>query len=96
MPAPLQPAPTVVVTRAEKSVGLAYVLLIFFGQLGLHRFYLSRVASGMMQLGLCAVGWATVGFFIGVIPLGILWLWLLVDLFTTAGMVTAANGEARF
>jgi len=29
------------VVRVDKSVGLAYLLLIFLGQLGAHRFYLN-------------------------------------------------------
>ena len=33
----------------QKSIGVAYVLLIIFGGMGLHRFYLERIGSGVVQ-----------------------------------------------
>ena len=72
-------------------MGVAYALWLFLGQLGLHRFYLDRAGSGIAQLLLGLVGWATVWIVIGFIPLVILWIWLLVDLFLTASMVREAN-----
>jgi TM2 domain-containing membrane protein YozV len=85
----------VIIVRQEKSVALAYVLLIFLGQLGIHRFYLGRVGSGLAQLLLGLLGWATVWIVIGFIPLTILWIWVFIDLFLTAGMVRTANAELR-
>jgi TM2 domain-containing membrane protein YozV len=85
----------VIIVKQEKSMALAYVLLIFLGQLGIHRFYLGRVASGLAQLLLGIVGWSTVWLMIGLIPLAILWIWVFIDLFLTAGMVRAANAELR-
>jgi TM2 domain-containing membrane protein YozV len=82
-----------IVVKSQKSMGVAYALLIFFGQLGLHRFYLNRVGSGIAQLLLGIVGWATVWFVVGFIPLGILWIWVFIDLFITAGMVRAENAK---
>lgn len=75
-----------VVVTNPKSVTVAYALLIFLGQVGLHRFYLGRVGSGIAQLllGLSAL-------IAGFAPLVILWVWLLVDLFLTAGMVRESN-----
>ncbi len=72
-------------------MGIAYALWLFLGQVGLHRFYLNRVGSGVAQLLLGIVGWATVWVVIGFIPLAILWIWLFVDLFLTASMVREAN-----
>ena len=83
----------VIIVKQEKSMGLAYVLLIFLGQLGIHRFYLGRVGTGVAQLLLGLVGWATVWIVIGFVPLAILWIWVFIDLFLTAGMVRKANAE---
>ena len=82
-----------VIVKKEKSMGIAYALLIFLGQLGLHRFYLNRVGTGIVQLLLGVIGWATTWIVIGFIPLGILALWLLIDLFLTAGMVRSENAK---
>ena len=82
--------PTVV--RVEKSMLVAYLLLIFLGQLGLHRFYLNRPGTAVIQLLLGIVGWVTIWIVIGYIPFGILGIWLFIDLFLTAGMVRKANG----
>lgn len=81
----------VLIVQQPKSMGVAYALLIFLGQLGMHRFYLNRPGSGIAQFLLAVAGWATVVFVIGVVPLIILWVWLIVDLFTTASMVRAAD-----
>jgi TM2 domain-containing membrane protein YozV len=60
-----------------KSIGIAYVLWFFLGLLGIHRFYLNRVGTGILWLltgGLLGIGW-------------------LVDLFLIPGMVRRANLE---
>ena len=59
----------------KKSVGLAYVFLLFTA-IG-HNFYLGRIGRGIGQLALCFV---LVGF-----------LWILIDLFLLAGMVRTQN-----
>ena len=43
------------VVRLEKSMLAAYLLLLFLGQLGLHRFYLHKPGSGIAQLLLAIV-----------------------------------------
>ena len=60
----------------KKSQGVAYLLLIFLGAFGAHRFYLGRVGSGIGQLVLGLLGFVT--FAIAWTPLVI---WLIVDLF---------------
>eukprot|EP01118_Nematostelium_gracile_P008916 TRINITY_DN2981_c0_g2_i1.p1 TRINITY_DN2981_c0_g2~~TRINITY_DN2981_c0_g2_i1.p1 ORF type:complete len:138 (-),score=32.15 TRINITY_DN2981_c0_g2_i1:112-486(-) len=43
-----------------KDVLVAYVLWLFLGVLGVHRFYLDRPLSGIVWLltgGLCGIGW---------------------------------------
>lgn len=81
----------VIIVRREKSRGPAYLLLIFLGQLGIHRFYLGKVGSGIAQLLLFVLGLATMLSRIGPILLVILWIWLLIDLFLTASMVRKVN-----
>ncbi len=36
----------------HKSLVIAYLLWFFFGMLGLHRFYMDRLATGFVQLGI--------------------------------------------
>ena len=40
----------------SKSLGAAYALLLTFGYLGAHRFYLERPVSGTLQAGLSLAG----------------------------------------
>ena len=78
-------------TRIDPEKAVENALLIFLGQLGLHRFYLERVGTGITQLLLGLVGWATAAFVVGFLFLGVLWIWLFVDLFLIPGMVREAN-----
>lgn len=76
--------------KAPKSMLLAYVLWFFLGGLGIHRFYLGRVSTGVIQLILWLIGvsllWAGVGLLV-LLPLGI---WVIVDAFLIPGMVRTA------
>ncbi|MDU4695063.1 MULTISPECIES: NINE protein [Paenibacillus] len=47
--------------KREKSLGLAYLMLLA-GHLGVHRFYLKRIASGVVQLCLAILA---IGLYIG-------------------------------
>jgi TM2 domain-containing membrane protein YozV len=71
----------------RKSAGVAYLLLIFLGGLGAHRFYLGRPLTAVLQLLL------TVSGLVFGVPLIALGLWLLIDLFITAGMVRSDNED---
>lgn len=68
-------------TVSEKSKGAAAVLCFFFGALGLHRFYVGKIGTGIVLLALWVIGILitiiTVGFggFV-MIPAGI---WVLID-----------------
>jgi len=44
--------------KHKKSVGAAYVLFLFFGFLGVHKFYMGKVFLGIIYPILSIVGWA--------------------------------------
>lgn len=71
--------------QRKKSVLAAYCLLIVFGPLGAHRFYLKRNVTGWIMLGLS----------ITIVGLVVTVLWSLVDLFLVPFMTANANGEIR-
>jgi len=64
----------------EKSKGVAYFLLIFFGWLGFHRFYLGKIGTGLLYL--CTLGLFGVG--------------IIFDLFTLGDKVAIYNLEHRY
>ncbi len=70
----------------KKSAGVSYLLCLFLGGVGAHRFYLGRTGTAVGQLALWLLGWVT--FFVAWIPLGI---WIIVDLFLIAGIVREEN-----
>jgi TM2 domain-containing membrane protein YozV len=61
----------------QKSVGVAYVLWLFFGIIGVHQFYLGKTGRGVSYI--FTLGWLGIG--------------LLIDLFTLPGQVRKANGQ---
>ena len=65
--------------KRKKSTGTAWLLLIFFGWTGAHRYYLGYVGSGIaMTLTLGGLGW-----------------WVLVDLFLNNSMIRQANEQVE-
>ena len=70
----------------RKSAGVAYLLLLFLGGFGAHRFYMGATGTGILQLLLLLLGWMPL--FLGWAVLGI---WLIVDLFLIPGMITNHN-----
>ena len=61
--------------KKQKSMLVAYLLLIFLGVLGIHKFYLKKPGMGVLYLftaGLASIGW-------------------FVDLFITAKKVNTLN-----
>lgn len=47
--------------RQHRSTGIGYLLLIFLGVLGAHKFYLGRVFAGIVYALLFIFGWAFMG-----------------------------------
>jgi len=65
----------------KKSVGVTYLLWLFLGGFGGHRFYIGRTGSAVAMLAMSIIGWATIWIGIGLLPLSILGVWLIVDAF---------------
>ncbi|MGC5583821.1 TM2 domain-containing protein [Ornithinimicrobium sp. W1665] len=63
----------------DKSVGLAYVLWLLLGLIGVHHFYIGKIGRGVGYL--LTLGWFTIGWW--------------VDLFTLASQVRRLNTERR-
>ncbi len=79
----------------NKSTIVAYILWLFFANLGVHRFYLGSPIFGAVQLGLTFLGWLTMPLFgIGLIFLIPLWIWLILDLIWIPLRTGAMNNAA--
>ena len=53
---PVQPPPY----YPQKSKTVALLLCIFLGELGIHRFYVGKIGTGLLWLftgGFCGIGW---------------------------------------
>lgn len=66
---------------SDKSKVAAALLCFFLGTLGIHRFYLGRVGSGIAMLLLTIIGGLTVFFIVGYVLIGIAELWAVIDFF---------------
>jgi len=91
---------------AEKSIALAYLMLLG-GHLGVHRFYLKRIGTAVVQLVLFLL--TSISYFMGIIlmefyePIGIVFIvvmalsglallvWIIIDLFLMPRMVREWN-----
>lgn len=79
----------------QKSKTMALVLLLLFGGLGVHNFYLGHNGRGIVELSLTILGWLTLVFIIGAVFLVIVGIWVFIELFQTllgGDSVTDANG----
>ena len=83
------------VTNEAKSTGAAYLIWLFLGGLGIHRFYLGRTVSGILLLLCTVIGAITLPIGIGLLFLFITGLWLLIDAFLIPGMVQSQKDEVR-
>ncbi len=82
---------TTTVQLSPKNILVAYLLWFFLGQLGVHRFYLGRIGSGIVQLLLGVVGYVLLlALGLGLVFLIPLWIWLFIDIFLIPGMAGPA------
>ena len=75
----------------KKSIGVAYLIWLFFAGFGAHRFYAGRTASGLAMLLLSVAGWIMVLFFFNFFVLGAYGIWVIVDAFLIPGMISDYN-----
>ena len=78
-----------------KSIIVAYLLLIFFGGFGAHRFYLGRTGSAVAQLLLFILGWLTLVFVVGFVLLLVVGIWVIVDIFLVPGIIQSQKDSMR-
>ncbi|MEV7528349.1 NINE protein [Agrococcus sediminis] len=83
-----------VVHAPAKELAVAYLLLLFLGTLGAHRFYLGRTGSAIGMLALTLFGVMLTLVLIGFVLLFAVAIWWFVDLFLTPGMVREENQRA--
>lgn len=83
------------VANEAKSAGVAYLLLIFLGGLGAHRFYLGATGTGVVMLILSIVGVLTSPIGVGFVLLAAVGIWWIVDLFLIPGMVQGHKEVVR-
>lgn len=87
-----------VVHPPSKELTAAYLLLLFLGTLGAHRFYLGRVGTAITMLSLTIFGSlasaTVIGAIMGLPLLFAVAVWWLIDLFLTPGMVREGNRRA--
>ncbi|CAE6703062.1 MULTISPECIES: TM2 domain-containing protein [Paraburkholderia] len=78
--------------EAQKKSGVvAFLLWLFLGSLGAHRFYLGFTGTAVLQLLLFIFGWTTAFAYIGVFLLLALYGWLFIDVFCISGGVREHN-----
>lgn len=81
------------VTNEAKSTLVAYLFWFFLGGLGAHRFYLGRPATALAIMACLILGIA-IGRF-GTPLLGVVAIWLIVDLFMIPLMIQRQKNEVR-
>ena len=75
----------------KKSMLLAYVLWLFLGTFGAHRFYLGKIGTAVTMLVIALVSYALVFVFIGFFGLFALSIWWIVDAFLIYSIVNQHN-----
>lgn len=77
--APFGREPATGLPYSDKSKVAAGLLQLFFGTLGVGRFYMGSTGIAIAQLALTLVGWMTAIFLVGFILIGAVGVWALFD-----------------
>ena len=77
----------------KKSVVVAYLLLIFLGSFGVHRFYAGTTKPGAIMLSLFVLSCILLFAFVGAFGFLILGIWWFVDLFLLHGLISSYNND---
>ena len=77
----------------KKSAVVAYLLLIFLGGFGAHRFYLGRTGSAVAMLVITIVSFVLAFVYIGLLGFIVIGVWCFVDLFLVPGLVSDFNNK---
>lgn len=83
------------VTNESKSPFVAYLLAILLWGFGAHRFYLGRYMSGAIMLVMSGLGWLTMPILIGWLPIALVAIWMIFDLFLIPGMIREDQAVLR-
>jgi TM2 domain-containing membrane protein YozV len=75
----------------KKSIVVAYLLWLFLGGAGGHRFYAGKTGSAVAQLLLLIFGILLTVVFVGFLILIGLYIWVLVDAFLIPGWIRNQN-----
>ena len=66
-------------TMSDKSKAVAALLCFFLGALGIHRFYLGRIGSGVAMLICTVLGGLTTAILVGFGLIAIVVIWEVID-----------------
>ena len=77
----------------KKSVAVAYLLLLFVGFFGAHRFYLGRKGSAITMLVLAIVSLVLCLVVVGLFGIVALYIWIFADLFLVPGIARDYNNR---
>ncbi|WP_411957930.1 TM2 domain-containing protein [Paracoccus homiensis] len=83
------------VANEAKSPFVAYLLAILLWGFGAHRLYLGRYMSGLVMLAMWGLGWLTAPILIGWLPIALVALWMVIDLFLIPGMIREDRAVIR-
>lgn len=75
----------------KKSAGVAFILWLFLGMLGGHRFYLGMVGTGVLMLAFFVLSFLLSFVLIGYLGFMLLGLWAITDAFRIPGWVRKLN-----